>query len=399
MPVYDFTTCVIKSDGILTAELAQALQKSVAILEDVPLDSKDWHPGSEDQVLDLVHPSLWPLVYGRSRVLQDRVINLENALVSCGTAVILSAPGTEQTTHVFGEGDFYRPGEVMLSNKFQWLPCDADLNPETGKVKIMSYINNLHPVQHAHLYPIIEQLIEKFLPAWDVIYNWEMQFSVQRLTTIEAVYEECPCPKLCQENDSYGCAPWRRPLNEDGEPRYEEEEEDYDEITYKKIQEYKENPKRSRLDDAWFASTHSARLPDADPAAESYVKISPSDVKSKGFFNGKKQLQVIAKLANIHLTPERPLYKGGSCHTKGLLNEHIVSTAIYYYGSENTTDCTLNFRTSADKEDLAAELNYEQDKHDPIERRFALELRGSIFQDVGSVLTRPGRALLFPNLL
>jgi hypothetical protein len=196
MPVYDFTTCVIKSDSILTAELAQA-QKGVAILEDVPQDSKDWHPGSEDQVLDLVHPSLWPLVYGRSRVLQDRVINLENALASCGTGVVLSAPGTKQTTHAFGEGNFYRPGEVMLSNKFQRLPCDADLNPETGMVKIMSYINNLHPVQHAHLYPIIDQLIEKFLPAWDVIYNWEMQCLVQRLTTIEAVYEECPYPKLC----------------------------------------------------------------------------------------------------------------------------------------------------------------------------------------------------------
>ncbi|TVY66708.1 hypothetical protein Focb16_v009887 [Fusarium oxysporum f. sp. cubense] len=238
-------------------------------------NSKDWHPGSEDQVLDLVHPSLWPLVYGRSRVLQDQVINLKNALASCGTSVILSAPGTKQTTHVFGKGDFYRPGEVMLSKKFQWLPCDTDLNPETGKVKIMSYINNLYPVQHAYLYLIIEQLIEKFLPAWDIIYNWEMQFSVQRLTTIEAVYEECPCPKLCQENDSYGCAPWRRPLNEDREPRYKEEEEDYDEITHKKVQEYKENPKRSRLDDAWFAITHSGSTPRRRPSSRELYENQP----------------------------------------------------------------------------------------------------------------------------
>lgn len=144
--MYDFTTSVIKSNGILTAELSQALQKSVAILEDVPLDSKDWHPGSEDQVLVLVHPSLWPLVYGRSRVLQDRVISLKNALALWSTGVVLSAPSTEQTTHVFGEGDFYRPGEVILSNKFQWLPCDTDLNPDIGKVKIISHINNLHPV-------------------------------------------------------------------------------------------------------------------------------------------------------------------------------------------------------------------------------------------------------------
>ncbi len=36
----------------------QALVRGVAILESVPDEEKDWHPGSEHQVLDLVHPSL-----------------------------------------------------------------------------------------------------------------------------------------------------------------------------------------------------------------------------------------------------------------------------------------------------------------------------------------------------
>ncbi|EMT73475.1 hypothetical protein FOC4_g10000837 [Fusarium odoratissimum] len=398
MPVYDYTTTVIKSDSLLTPDLAKALQEGVKPLEDVPSELKDWHPNSKEQVLDLVHPSLWPLIYGRSRVLNDRVIEVDNALASCGTGVVPRAPGSEQTTHIIGEGGFCEDEVVVLSNKFQWLPCDVDLDPETGKAKIASYINNLHPQEHAHLYPIIEKFIEKSLPAWDIIYDWENTFSVQRLTTTEAEYDECPCPDLCDIEDGYGCTPWRRPIGEGEEPRYDVDSWE-EMLADEKAEDYKTNPERRNLDDAWFASTHSAKLPDADPSAKDHMRIQPSDVKANGFFNSSSQIQVIVKLANIHLTPEKPVYNGGSWHTEGLLNEHIVSTALYYYDSENITDCTLDFRTCADKEDLAAEISYEQYRHDPIERTFDITLGGSIFQDIGSVLTKAGRALFFPNVL
>ncbi|RBA11058.1 hypothetical protein FPRO05_04231 [Fusarium proliferatum] len=413
MPVYDYTATVIKSDSLLTPDLAKALQEGVKPLEDVPPELKDWHPNSSEQVLDLVHPSLWPLMYGRSRVLSDRLIDVDNALASCGTGAVLRAPGSEQTTHIIGEGGFCEDEVVVLSNKFQWLPCDVDLDPKTGKAKIVSYINNLHPQEHSRLYPIIEKFIEKSLPAWDIIYDWEDSFSVQRLTTDEAEYDECPCPDLCGIEDGYGCTPWRRPISEEEEPRYDVEsweemladgeeddrEPDYYELGEEKAEDYKTNAVRRNLDDAWFASTHSAKLPDADPSAKDHVRIQPSDVKANGFFNNSSQIQVIVKLANIHLTPEKPVYNGGSWHTEGLLNEHIVSTALYYYDSENITNCTLDFRTCADKEDLAAEISYEQNMHDPIERIFDITLDGCIFQDIGSVLTKAGRAIFFPNVL
>ncbi|KAF5660946.1 hypothetical protein FCIRC_11999 [Fusarium circinatum] len=409
MPVYDYTTTVIKSDSLLTPDLARALQEGVKPLEDVPTELKDWHPNSKEQVLDLVHPSLWPLIYGRSRVLNDRVIDVGNALASCGTGVILRAPGSEQTTHIIGEGGFSEEEVMVLSNKFQWLPCDVDLDPGTGKAKITSYINNLHPQEHAHLYPIIERFIEKSLPAWDIIYHWEDSFAVQRLTTTEAEYNECPCPDLCDMDDGYNCTPWRRPIGEDEEPRYDVESleailadnrmPDKYRFGEEKAEDYRTNPVRRNLDDAWFASTHSAKLPDADPSAKDYMKIQASDVKADGFFKSSSQIQVIVKLANIHLTPEKPAYDGGSWHTEGLLNEHIVSTALYYYDSENITDCTLDFRTCADKEDLAGDISYEQHWHDPIERTFDLTQGGSIFQDIGSVLTKAGRAIFFPNVL
>ncbi|RYC85143.1 hypothetical protein BFJ63_vAg11989 [Fusarium oxysporum f. sp. narcissi] len=350
---------------VLIFGLNLALQEGVKPLEAFPPELKDWDPNSKEQVLDLVHPSLWPLIYGRFRVLNDRVIEIDNALASCGPGVVLRAPGSEQTTHIIREGGFCEDEVVVLSNKFQWLPCDVDLDPETSKAKIASYINNLHPQGHTHLYPIIEKFIEKSLPAWDIIYDWEDTFSVQRLTTTETEYDECPCPVLCDIKDGHGCTPGRRPIGEGEEPRYDVDsweemladgeeddcEPDYYELGAEKAEDYKTNPERRNLDDAWFASTHSAKLPDADPSAKDHMRIQSSDVKANGFFNSSSQIQVIVKLANIHLTPEKPVYNGGSWHTEGLLNEHIVSTALYYYDSENITDCTLNFRTCADKED------------------------------------------------
>ena len=35
------------------------------------------------------------------------------------------------------------------------------------------------------------------------------------------------------------------------------------------------------------------------------------------------KLQIIVKLANIHLTPEKPRYEGGSWHVEGQMNENM----------------------------------------------------------------------------
>lgn len=52
----------IKSDRLVGEELRQELIDAVRPLQDVPAENRDWHPRSNDQVLNLVHPSLFPLV-------------------------------------------------------------------------------------------------------------------------------------------------------------------------------------------------------------------------------------------------------------------------------------------------------------------------------------------------
>ncbi len=55
----------------MSAGLQDELRSGLAPLLSTPEEKKDWHPGSDGKVLNLVHPSLFPLVYGRSEVLRQ----------------------------------------------------------------------------------------------------------------------------------------------------------------------------------------------------------------------------------------------------------------------------------------------------------------------------------------
>ncbi|TFK66718.1 hypothetical protein BDN72DRAFT_859695 [Pluteus cervinus] len=83
---------VVKSDTVIPQSVKEALQRAVAPLEDVPENNRDWHPGSNEQVLDLVHPSLFPLIYGKSRILPDSLTSLEDFAKRCGEGVTLPVP-------------------------------------------------------------------------------------------------------------------------------------------------------------------------------------------------------------------------------------------------------------------------------------------------------------------
>ena len=80
---------VVKSDTAIPTDIRDTLQASVRSLEDVPEIYKDYHPGSDGRVLDLVHPSLFPLIYGKSRVLEDSLIGLDDCIQSCGKGVVV----------------------------------------------------------------------------------------------------------------------------------------------------------------------------------------------------------------------------------------------------------------------------------------------------------------------
>ena len=116
---------VVKSDIVVPNSLKAALREAVLPLEDIPMREKDWHPGSDEKVLDLVHPSLFPLVYGRSRIVPDSLVGLDDCIRRCGEGKTIPVPSDEDTDHQKEPGSY--------SKKFQWLPCEVDISGSSAK--------------------------------------------------------------------------------------------------------------------------------------------------------------------------------------------------------------------------------------------------------------------------
>jgi hypothetical protein len=116
---------VVKSDIVIPSSLKGALRAAVAPLEDVPKIYRDWHPGSNEIVLDLVHPSLFPVVYGRTRILTNSVVGLDDCIKRCGEGETLKIPLQQAMLDkmLFEQGQSYMKNH--FSYKFQWLPCEV----------------------------------------------------------------------------------------------------------------------------------------------------------------------------------------------------------------------------------------------------------------------------------
>jgi Protein of unknown function (DUF4246) len=131
--IFVFNGDVVKSDKVVSSETKKALQQAVEPLENVPAAQKDWHPGSYGRVLDLVHPSLFPLVYGKSKVLDvgEKVVLLKDCTNRSGEGSVVPRPERpgKQTIDT-------RWSKVSLdpfSTEFQWLPCEVDITGDKPK--------------------------------------------------------------------------------------------------------------------------------------------------------------------------------------------------------------------------------------------------------------------------
>lgn len=120
---------VVKSDTAIPSSLKEQLKRTALPLEQVPAKHQDWHPGSDNQVLDLVHPSLFPLVYGQTRILPDALTTFADFVEKCGAGVVASVPPEKEAT--FEQKIPYYSSQTLkdpYSRKFQWLPCEVDIS-------------------------------------------------------------------------------------------------------------------------------------------------------------------------------------------------------------------------------------------------------------------------------
>jgi hypothetical protein len=169
VPTLDACAAVAKSDILVSDELHESLLAAFRTLKTDQASSPDWHPNSDNKVQDLIHPSMYPLVYRRSRVFEEEVVGVEDAIINwSGKGTVI--PG--ENTWVLGREDRFRynvSGEVppnFWSVKYQWLPANIAFQDD-GTVRFTSYINNLHPTKYPQIYRTIEKLVETSLPMWD----------------------------------------------------------------------------------------------------------------------------------------------------------------------------------------------------------------------------------------
>ncbi|KAF7328861.1 hypothetical protein MVEN_02515800 [Mycena venus] len=317
------------SDRLIPNDLLQRLKSSAKALEEVPEDRQDWQPNG--QGLDLVHPSLYCVVYGRTHAY---------------------LPGKPRITANFLPVQPPRPDSIWTSEKFAWLPSDFAID-SSGSVKLVSpYINNLHPVLYQPLYRVIEEVLTAFVPMFERVIgdsnreNGRVPYANDhRLGEVSCIWGD----------------PGGTPYPED-DPGSDEDEEEFNE-------------------------RYRASIPKILPEAKDYggeleARFRPVSLRGR-------TIQCIIKLANIYLTPEQPKYNGGNWLLAGTANERIVASGIYYYDEENSRN--LNFRS------VLPLGSY------PVMRKMTMTRQpvpsdDPLVQDIGSVATKSGRALFWPNL-
>ncbi|KAF8885779.1 hypothetical protein BD779DRAFT_658321 [Infundibulicybe gibba] len=358
-----YTGDVVKSDTIVPEVLRHALKTAVAPLEDIPESLQDWRPGSNGTILDLVDPSLYPVTYGRTQILADGLTTLDDFIDQCGNGRVLDVPS--------GLGPIAIPLNTatdvlsLFSSKFQWLPCEVNVSGE--RARITSYINNLDPQYHQNLYHAIEKVISCAIPMWNMALRplGSEEYRYCRITYGECTYY--PDPAIFPPSEG--------PQIEEGEG-----EDEY----------------RDRRQE-WVRETRCVVQPDLGRFQPPSVPKSLRAVDLQRDF-GHQGLQIIIKLTNIHLTPEKPEYRDETWKFEGRLNEHICATALYYYDSVNTTMGHLGFRQQCDCLE-PNRITYEQYEYDWLNAIFGVELDEPAVQEIGSIKTKEGRLITFPNIL
>jgi hypothetical protein len=434
-----------QADGLVPDETGRALMQGVRLLEAGPVD---WHPHSGEIVRDLVHPSLYCLAYGKSRA-RPRLARFPSSLTDADVEEILGfelaqppvweesafrarllpkapppplaleptegADYSDATANPYASvyasvyanrfGIMTDEQALMFENiikhnnhtnshigeeinnftstSYAWLPSEFQIDSE-GRASILTYINNLHP-SHRELYEVIAGVFTAQVPLFERVLG-ELASKSRRLR-VEPNWEY-KTPSLSEwlkANNETLISVGFDPEELEATLGFCPEDEGFTDLTEEKLL-------AMPIDDDLFSGCDfdnrmAQWLVQKEPSPFETPAPMPELYSLKG-----RRLQVIVKLANIELTPEKPEYRGGVWHVEGMFNERIVATGIYYYSLENVTAPDLSFREAVD------DPNYEQSDEVGVEVVHGLHDEDPLVQVLGAVETRPGRCLVFPNI-
>jgi len=242
------------------------------LISQIPID---FHPHSNDQVIDIVHPSLYPYIHDVSVIINK----------------------DENTNKITSNENII----------FQWLPSEFEVlrNNKHISVKINSPINNLDFNENMILYKTIADIFALFVPKFDnLLKTLHLSSKIKSLKTSKSQLEKC---------------------------------------------------------------------------------------------------QVIVKLSNTILNPDKPEFNEASWHLEGLASENIIATGIYYYSVDNIdlNSNYLEFRSTVNTDCI----DYPQSCKQYIDTHYGFnDINGTYNDkettiDIGKISTIEDLCLVFPNFL
>ncbi|THV75783.1 hypothetical protein D6D29_08626 [Aureobasidium pullulans] len=446
-----------KTGNIVVFNTGAGIVKSDAVAEMIPTELRDAaklleadeKAPRQQVVLNLVDPSLFPLVYGRTRVLMDSGrVSLDSTINSFGRgAIVLDIPPgyfrprrnvrryplwSEEVTPRATNSD-----DERWSARSQWLPCEVDFINNSGTdVRITSYVNNLHPIRSRELYGTIEKLISQSIEPWNQIlikqnrgrtpirirtYGVEPDNERPKWATwdnlrkLESDRSNTAFKEAVDEIKEYLALPEKLEGREGDQisPTWETENGGLSKALYtkwKRLRTWRHpEPGTAFSFDDWKAGRAGKTIIDRkidDPdfnTCHNFYKVALQDSFRK------KGLQVVVKISLVELTPEDSAYGGTDWHLDGMLNDHIVASALYVFDVKNVTEARLSFRQQTRMEQ--AEFHYSKHEMERLMEVFAIpgdeedmddfvmfDFPPSL-QDLGSVVAPQGRLLVWPNVL
>jgi hypothetical protein len=354
---------VFLSDYAISESVRETLIAQSHPLEAEAHRNEQWHPNSNNQVLDLVHPSNYCLVFGRT-----------------GFAMY---PGTIIPDFVFHAQTEKNSG---VSDRFQWLPSTVSVDPN-GSCKFESYINDLSPKRYSGLCSTISKVFGTMLPLFERAVG---SLDSEPKRRVDASYANYDLQDISLDDDH------DKQLEEYRQERKKARETNPDPalegLTEKQL---RDRDRDSFFDNRIYRDRRQVIYPEfpdnLDGTTIMQNFITPTCLRP--LKNSK--LKVIVKMANIYLTPEKPTYNGGSWHIEGMENEAIAATGIYYYSMENITESKVRFRHTFNEDVFA----FMQHDYYGLERVYGFENEGLALQELTFVKAMEGRCVVFPNFL
>jgi hypothetical protein len=174
---------------------------------------------------------------------------------------------------------------------------------------ITSYINNLHPHRYRDLYRVIEDVISKAIPLWN------MTLTPLKTHYTTPIFGDTTTEYMRFERITVDCIKYDPDQDLMSYPDRPQQEDDEDEDEYEdKLWQWEHATRRVLQPDA--GEFHPPTVPEAfrdeffQPSTDILKPEKSVDLKRDYTHRG---LQVIVKLANIELTPSKPEYEGGTC--------------------------------------------------------------------------------------